>query len=363
MLDAIASAEGFSDTSRQRLAPLPFSSTLSTDDEASDDGRDGRSSSCSVASELLATLNSTSPIASQAIAQPTPHATPQVMVPTDQHPLNQRDHSVGSSEDSNHNKRSLWTAASATSAVSVVSGSSAYHTLLSPNLTTPSKGSLSATMDAFYQEHRVKRDKLRFEFLQDAEAFLLEHLTLPAPTALQQITSEFAFSPAIATQSVLHNSTQNRAKKLSTTNSSFMNQANSPILQVTGKRISSVHNANNLHNTSQSSVGSRPSTLTPSPRPNPSTVNLGGPNVSLSKQALLNISQDDADAHEDDFDQNNRFAHYFYTGKLTVHHIKVPGYIDHFKVNLKSLLTTKVREFICVCHCACDNCCYGLYAE
>ena len=56
-----------------------------------------------------------------------------------------------------------------------------------------------------------------------------------------------------------------------------------------------------------------------------------------------NNSADDYE-DSDDEDVHNRFSHYKHLHCETTHHIRCPGYIEDFKVDLKALLTTKVCD-------------------
>jgi hypothetical protein len=209
---------------------------------------------------------------------------------------------------------------------------SAFNVLGKPAATTPGRAnSLFAAMDAYYQQFRLRRDAQRNEFLQEVESFLLEHLTTPAPTALQQITAEFAFSPSAA----LSQSAKLRTSQKAAGSRGVNNTLNSPILGFNSKTRAQASSGT-------SSTSTKPSTLTPSPRGGP----VGG--AGLSKAALAHSAANKAGrAHDDDtagdVDLNNRFAHYVESGQPTVHTIKVPGYIENFRIDLKALLTTKVK--------------------
>ena len=143
-----------------------------------------------------------------------------------------------------------------------------YATMQSPSLTTPSHShktaSISAAVDVFYAQHRAKRDQMRYNFLQDVEGFLLDHLTAPVQTALQQITTEFAFSPSAAVvaqgnkyKDFNHKHTVSNKYKVNTTDkklrsvdSMYLNQVNSPIMQPTGRKMANLNaaaGANNNH--------------------------------------------------------------------------------------------------------------------
>lgn len=60
-------------------------------------------------------------------------------------------------------------------------------------------------------------------------------------------------------------------------------------------------------------------------------------------------------------DVHNRFSHYAHLGHDTTHTIRVPGYIEDFRIDLKALLTTKVRvacgvyavDCVCSVYCVC----------
>ena len=63
-----------------------------------------------------------------------------------------------------------------------------------------------------------------------------------------------------------------------------------------------------------------------------------------------NNSTDDYE-DSDDEDVHNRFSHYKHLHYETTHHIRCPGYIEDFKVDLKALLTTKVTCMYFVVFC------------
>jgi hypothetical protein len=285
VLDAIAAAEGFTDAKKQHDG---FGNTLSSDDEDnnSDDGqRTHRSSACG--SDVSGLLAGMGVVPGVTAAQPPPFTA----VPSSDHPLSPGQR--GLSGD----------------------GTDEYYQVNSPAATSKAS-SLMAAMESYYQLFRVKRDEHRNDFLQEAESFLLEHLTAPPPTSMQQITSELALSPGAAlVQSVKVKATR-QATKLRNAAASM----SSPIL-------SSLANSRHSAGRNGSHSGTKAGTLSPSPRTAPSAL----------RQAKTREALEAAEA-----DLSNRFAHYTAVGLPTVHHIRVPGYIDDFRIDLKALLTTKV---------------------
>jgi hypothetical protein len=293
VLDAIAAAEGFTDARKQ--ASAPFGSTLSTDDDESDDGLpDGRSSTCSGSDFMYSvSAHGSSPIGAVPGLAAQPAFT---TVSSSDHPLSQRGRA-----DSPLSQGAL----------------SSPNGLSSPN-------ALYAAMDAYYNEFRLKRDAQRNEFLQEVEAFLLDHLTTPAPSAIQQIKTEFAFSPgaAVAAQSAKLKTNRNTPGS-----HGISNALNSPILGLRNKS----HTAGN----SSSKLA-------------PAGTRAGNSNPGLNKAALAHIAAlgkaKSQAAETGEVDLNNRFAHYSEIGAPTLHHIRIPGYIEDFRIDLKALLTTKVRS-------------------
>jgi hypothetical protein len=195
--------------------------------------------------------------------------------------------------------------------------------LSSPNgLASPN--ALHAAMDAYYNDFRLKRDSQRNEFLQEVEAFLLDHLTTPAPSAIQQITTEFAFSPgaAVAAQSAKLKTNRNTPGSRG-----ISNALNSPILGLRNKSHAAGNSASKASAAAQKSK----------------TTNPGLNKAALAHIAALGKAKSQA-AETGEVDLNNRFAHYSEIGAPTLHHIRIPGYIEDFRIDLKALLTTKVHS-------------------
>eukprot|EP01032_Pedospumella_encystans_P021148 gene21148-24004_t len=300
VLDAIAAAEGFSESGRQSKPALPFSSTLSDDEDDSSDGMDtARSSSVSSVNAGFDSLNVSS-VLGVALSPAT------VPVHQDSSPIhNTINHNGVSNSHSGEDgpihsmyMRNIHPSQEANpnnhpniSIVTNTTTTSNYATMQSPSLSTPSHShktaSISAAVDVFYAQHRAKRDQMRYNFLQDVEGFLLDHLTAPVQTALQQITTEFAFSPSAAVvaqgnkykdfnhkHSVSNKYKVNTTdKKLRSVDSMYLNQVNSPIMQPTGRKMANLSanaGANNNHGNQE--LSSPTSSLTVSPR--------GVPNIS-----------------------------------------------------------------------------------
>jgi len=71
--------------------------------------------------------------------------------------------------------------------------------------------------------------------------------------------------------------------------------------------------------------------------------------LTFTRYVPSNIGNTSADEDSDNEDVHNRFSHYKHLHCETTHHIRCPGYIEDFRVDLKALLTTKVRIIFDMC--------------
>ena len=141
--------------------------------------------------------------------------------------------------------------------------------------------------------------------------FLQEHFTTANISTLDQIKTEFKIAPPTTTATNMnHNNSSSRHKYLhnNTITSSSNAYNSSPILPFPGK----------LNNTTSTTATNHNTTTT---------------------------SNNNNNEHTTEIDINNRFLHYHtILNKKTVYNIKIPDYIDNFRIDLKSLLTTKVSS-------------------
>lgn len=312
VLDAIAAAEGFTDHRKQSTRNLPFSSTLSTDDDDSgEEGFDGRSS---ISSELTAGALAHSPTY-------TLHTNKS---------LTRREHSV---ENRSSPLDKLLT--DREKSIDNLSNSGNNNEIYSP---ISKSSSLCAAMDAYYQQFRQKRDLQRNEFLVEIELFLQEHFTTANLSTLDQIKTEFKIAPPTTATNMNHNSSS-RHKHLhnNTTSSSSSNAYNSsPILPFPGKLNNTTSTTATNHNTTSSSNNILNKTVLS----NRNTIITTKPNNNHNTTTNNNNNE-----YTTEIDINNRFLHYHtILNKKTVYNIKIPDYIDNFRIDLKSLLTTKVSS-------------------
>jgi hypothetical protein len=387
VLDAIAAAEIAGDAKRN--AAVPFSSTLSTDDECSssagnddDDDDDDESltaGSLSAAAQLrTASYDGTSFVHSNS-------------------PLPSLNQTVSARNSYSHGSKDKDDGNGIAEEDAVVSGSSrsgSYRTISSPSITTPlreavlgrgvfsaddnvsasaanspfvvggsgpfkgfsssshslrggggagglsrnySNQSLTTALGAMRRDMLSDRAALRSQFLMEVESCLLTHLTAPVPVSLQQLADEFKLTPEeAAVASMVQRGMIDRQKTAGgSTNSGSKYREGRGASRAAAAAASAV---------TTSGLGSpilQMSTL--------KKANLHN-QLKLSQQSIAAVSSSNPShqtthAKEDEPDPDNRFANYrdpFGVPIPTVHNISIPSYIESFNVDLKSLHTTKV---------------------
>jgi hypothetical protein len=390
VLDAIAAAEIAGDAKRN--AAVPFSSTLSTDDECSssagnddDDDDDDESltaGSLSAAAQLrTASYDGTSFVHSNS-------------------PLPSLNQTVSARNSYSHGSKDKDDGSGIAEEDAVVSGSSrsgSYRTISSPSITTPlreavlgrgvisaddnvsasaanspfvvggtgpfkgfsssshslrgggggsgagglsrnySNQSLTTALGAMRRDMLSDRAALRSQFLMEVESCLLTHLTAPVPVSLQQLADEFKLTPEeAAVAAMVQRGMIDRQKAAGgSTNSGSKSQHRE------GRGASRAAAASAVTTSGLGSPILQMSTL--------KKANLHN-QLKLSQQSIAavgskNPSHQTAHAKEDESDPDNRFANYrdpFGVPIPTVHNISIQSYIESFNVDLKSLHTTKV---------------------